>query len=96
MKFTSILAIYVLFWWLCLFLVLPLRLKRRGGAPEIPVAGEMPGAPPRFSLGRTLLWTTILSLSVFFLFYLNYVEGWVGPGAFDFYSAYKPTHFIAP
>lgn len=92
MKFTSILAVYVLFWWMCLFLVLPLRLKRRDDKPDVPVPGEMPGAPPRFSPGRTALWTTILAAGLFLLFYINYVEGWVGPDAFDFYSAHKHLH----
>ena len=91
MKFTSALAIYILFWWMCLFLVLPFRLKRRGDAPDVPVPGEMPGAPPRFSPGRTVFWTTMVSAVLFLLFYVNYVEGWLGVGALDFYSAHKPT-----
>ena len=92
MKFTSILALYVLFWWLCLFLVLPMRLKRKNVRAEQPVPGQAESAPPQFSPKRTALWTTIVSATLFGLFYLNYVMGWVGPGAFDFYTAHQHLH----
>ncbi|WP_156679213.1 DUF1467 family protein [Sphingomonas profundi] len=90
MKFSSILALYPLFWSLCLFFVLPFRL-RSSAEPDIEVAGQMRGAPPRFSLKRTAIWTTWLSLAVFGLYYLNYVNGWIGPQALDFFTASKPT-----
>ncbi len=82
MKLTSILAIYILFWWGCLFLVLPFRL-RSGTEPEEPVRGQAESAPPRFSVGRTILWTTIVSAGAFALYYLNYVNGWVAADFFD-------------
>ena len=82
MKFSSILAIYVLFWWGCLFLVLPFRL-RSDGAQEPHVPGQVESAPARFSVGRTALWTTILSAFVFALYYVNYTEGWLTADFFD-------------
>jgi predicted secreted protein len=85
MKFTSMLAIYALFWTLALFLVLPFRL-RSGSQPEHYVPGQAESAPPRFSFARTCLWTTIVSAGMFGLYYANYVFGWVGPDAFDFFT----------
>lgn len=82
MRITSIVAIYILFWWACLFLVLPFRL-RKSAEPEDLVPGQVESAPPRFSVGRTVLWTTILSIIGFVLFYINYVEGWVTADMFD-------------
>lgn len=82
MQISSILAIYLLFWWGCLFLVLPFRL-RSSAEPEELVRGQAESAPPRFSLGRTVLWTTIVSLIAFGLFYLNYVNGWITADHFD-------------
>lgn len=82
MKFTSIIAIYLLFWWGCLFLVLPFRL-RSSPEPEVHVPGQAESATPRFSVGRTMLWTTIVSAVAFGLFYINYVNGWITAGAFD-------------
>lgn len=82
MKLTSIVAIYVLFWWGCLFLVLPFRL-RTSAEPEALIPGQAESAPPRFSVGRTALWTTIVSLIVFGLFYVNYMNGWITADLFD-------------
>jgi predicted secreted protein len=82
MRLTSVVAIYVLFWWACLFLVLPFRL-RKSGEPEDMVPGQVESAPQRFSIGRTILWTTIISIAGFVLFYINYAEGWITADMFD-------------
>lgn len=76
------LAIYLLFWWGSLFLVLPFRL-RSSMEPEDHVPGQAESAPPRFSFGRTALWTTIVSAVLFALYYVNYVNGWVTADFFD-------------
>jgi len=85
MKFTSALAIFTLFWAMSYFFVLPFRL-RSGDEPEDYVLGQAESAPHRFSFGRTCLWTTVVAAILFGLFYLNYVNGWIGPEAFDFFS----------
>ena len=86
MKFTSILAIYALFWAMSFFFVLPFRL-RSSNEPEEHVPGQVESAPPRFSFARTSLWTTIVSAVLFGLFYANYVNGWLGPEALDFFHS---------
>ena len=78
----AIFAIYVLFWWTALFVVLPFRL-RSSDEPEAHVPGQVESATPRFSVGRTVLWTTIVSIVAFAIFYANYVNGWVSVGFFD-------------
>jgi predicted secreted protein len=85
MKFTSMLAIYALFWSLSFFFVLPFRL-RSSGPDEAHVPGQADSAPPRFSFARTCLWTTIVAAVLFGAYYLNYVNGWVAPEALDFFS----------
>ena len=82
MKWSSALAIYLLFWWGCLFLVLPFRL-RSSQEPEAHVPGQSESATPRFSVWRTSLWTTIVSAIVFVLFYINYVNAWITADFFD-------------
>ena len=77
-------AIYVLFWWTSLFLVLPFRL-RTSDEPEDHVPGQVESAPPRFSVKRTIMWTTLIATLMFAAFYLNYVEGWITPDMFDPY-----------
>ena len=76
------LAIYLLFWWGSLFLVLPFRL-RSSAEPEEHIPGQAESAPPRFSFGRTALWTTIIAALLFALYYANYVNGWVTAEFFD-------------
>ena len=77
MRWTSILAIYVLFWTISLFLVLPfgVRTSEEEGAERVP--GHAESAPHSFSLGRAALRATIVSVVLFGLFYANYVFGWI-------------------
>jgi predicted secreted protein len=76
-KFQSILAIYILFWTMSLFVVLPfgVRTPEEEGVECPP--GHAPSAPHRFSLGRAALRATIVSAIAFALFYANYRFGWV-------------------
>ena len=83
MRFGSALAIYVLFWTMSLFLVLPfgVRTAEEEGGRAAP--GHAESAPHRFSFGRAALRATILSAILFGLFYANYVFGWVTPAMLD-------------
>ena len=83
MKLTSILAIYVLFWTLSLFLVLPwgVRTSEEAGVERIP--GHADSAPHDFRFGRVALRTTIVATILFGLFYANYHYGWIGVEALD-------------
>ena len=83
MRWTSILSIYVLFWTISLFMVLPfgVRTSEEEGAERLP--GHAESAPHSFSLGRAALRATIVSALLFGLFYANYVFGWVGVEALD-------------
>lgn len=85
MRFGSILAIYALFWAMSFFFVLPFRLKT-GEGPEERVLGQADSAPQRFSFARTCGWTTIVAAVLFGAYYLNYVNGWFGPEAVDFFT----------
>jgi predicted secreted protein len=89
MRPTSISAIFMLFWAFSFFLVLPFRLRAKG-VEDAEVRGQMPGAPPPFSFGRTAGWTTVVALVLFGIFYLNYVEGWLPVEAVDLFS--KPLY----
>jgi predicted secreted protein len=83
MRLSSILAIYVLFWTMSLFLVLPfgVRTAEEEGAEQ--GAGHAESAPHRFSLGRAALRATVLSALLFGLFYANYMFGWVTAQTLD-------------
>lgn len=84
MKWTSMLAIYVLFWSLSVFLVLPfgVRTNEEAGIERVP--GQADSAPHVFRPGRTALRVTIVATMLFGLYYANYVEGWIQPKLLDF------------
>lgn len=77
------LAIYVLFWTICLFVVLPFGVRTTEEAGAELGAGHAESAPHMFSLPRVALRTTIVSAVAFALFYANYHYGWVGIGDLD-------------
>jgi predicted secreted protein len=83
MKFSSALAIYALFWTMCLFIVLPfgVRTSEEAGAERRP--GHAESAPHAFSLGRVAQRTTLVSAILFGLFYLNYSFGWITAETLD-------------
>ena len=79
MRWTSILAIYFLFWSLSLFVVLPFGIRNNHEIGEPLVEGQSDGAPANFNGRRLAINTTIVATIAFGLFYLNYVEGWILP-----------------
>ena len=86
MKWTSMLAIYVLFWAFSVFLVLPwgVRTTREAGGDHIP--GQAESAPNAFRLGRLLVRVTIVATLLFALFVANYIYGWVTPQMLDLFN----------
>ncbi|MDE8654178.1 DUF1467 family protein [Novosphingobium album (ex Liu et al. 2023)] len=78
MQWTSIIAIYSLFWVLCAFLVMPFGLRTPDEVPGHRVErGHADSAPVNFRPRRIALRATALSVAMFGLFYLNYVYGWI-------------------
>jgi predicted secreted protein len=86
MKIGSALAIYVLFWTMSLFLVLPfgVRTIEEAGAERLP--GHVESAPHAFSLGRVAMRATTVSAVLFGLFYVNYVYGWITADMLDWWG----------
>ncbi len=84
MRWTSMLAIYVLFWAFSVFLVLPwgVRTTHEAGGDAVP--GQADSAPHEFRLGLIARRVTVVATVLFLLFQLNYYFGWIGPQLFDF------------
>jgi predicted secreted protein len=82
----SILAIYVLFWTLALFLVLPfgVRTPEEEGTKAAP--GHAESAPHRFNLGRTALRASIVAAVLTGLYVANYIYGWIGVEDVDWWN----------
>ena len=86
MAFTSILAIYFLFFAFSAFVLLPfgVRTDEEAGTPK--VAGQADSAPHRFDLKRHLLKAALVGAILFAIYYLNWTFGWVTPQDLDFYD----------
>ncbi len=84
MKGTSIVAIYILFWVMSAFLVMPfgVRTSEEAGVERVP--GQADSAPANFSPRRIIIRTTILAVILFGLYYANYVNHWVTTEMLDF------------
>ncbi|PAL25415.1 DUF1467 family protein [Sphingopyxis sp. GW247-27LB] len=79
MKWTSALAIYLLFWAFSAFFVLPFH-GRKAEDDAVPlVEGQEPGAPASFRPLRILAQMTIVATIGFVIYYVAYVRGWVDP-----------------
>jgi predicted secreted protein len=77
MKPISWAAIYLLFWVVVLFAMLPIGVRTSDEAGERRVEGQAESAPSNPMLGRKLLWTTLVSAVLFGLFWANYQFGWI-------------------
>jgi len=79
MNWTSIVAIYALFWVMSAFLLLPFGIKTHdeAGIPKVP--GQADSAPANFRPGRLALRATLLAAVLCGLYVANYVYGWIGP-----------------
>jgi len=85
MAFTSIVAIYFLFFAFSAFLLLPfgVRTDEEAGTPK--VAGQADSAPHRFNLKRHLVKSAVVAMLLFALYYVNWSQGWITPDDLDFY-----------
>ena len=77
MNWYAIFAIYVLFWVISAFLVLPFGLRTPDETGETMLKGQADSAPSNFRPARVMLRATLLSAVLFGLYYANYVQGWV-------------------
>ena len=88
MRWTSILAIYILFWSLSVFIALPfgVRTHEEAGADRVP--GQADSAPHGYDWRRMAIRTTIVATILFGLYYANYVYGWITPADLDYAARY--------
>ena len=87
MEITSVIAIYVLFWVMAAFIVLPIGIRSHHESGIEMVKGQADGAPVNFRPLRILLLTTLLATAAFGLFYLNYANGWITLDDIDFFNS---------
>ena len=86
MKWTSILAIYLLFWVMSAFLLLPFGVKTHDEAGLAKTPGQADSAPANFRPGRVALRATVIAAVLTGLYVANYVYGWITPDQLNFYG----------
>ena len=85
MEFSSIIAIYFLFFAFAAFVMLPFGVMTDEEAGTSKVPGQADSAPHRFDLKRHLLKAAIVAAILFALYYANWTFGWIKPADLDFY-----------
>jgi len=73
MTVTTIIAIYVLVWWLTFFAVLPFGVRSQQESGDF-VDGTDPGAPAVHRVWIKVLYTTAISAVIFAVLYFVYVN----------------------
>lgn len=86
MAWTSIVAIYALFWVMCAFILLPFGVKTADEAGVAKVPGQADSAPVNFRPGKVALRATLLAAALTTLWVLNWEYGWVGVDAIDLFG----------
>lgn len=86
MKFTSIVAIYFLFFAFSVFVLLPFGVRTDEEAGTSKVPGQADSAPQHFHLKRHLLKAVVVAAILFGIYYANWTYGWIGIDALDFYN----------
>ena len=86
MQFSSIVAIYFLFFAFSAFILLPfgVRTDEEAGTPKVP--GQADSAPHRFDLKRHRLRAAIVGAILFAIYYANWTFGWISTDDLDFYN----------
>lgn len=84
-------ALYLLFWTMSLFLVLPFGIRTDEEAGVECRRGHADSAPHGFRFGRVALRATIVSAALFALFYANWVNGWVTVDMLDWAAPPEPA-----
>jgi predicted secreted protein len=86
MKWTSIGAIYFLFFVASAFVLLPFGVKTHEEAGVEKIPGQAESAPHRFDLKRHLLRAALLAVVLFAAYYANWTYGWITANDLDFYN----------
>lgn len=79
MKWTSVIAIYCLFWVVSAFILLPFGVKTHDEAGVPKVKGQADSAPANFRPGRVAMRATILAALLCALYIANFMNGWITP-----------------
>ena len=78
MQWTSILAIYALFWVMSAFVMLPFGVRTHDEMGIEKVPGQADSAPANFRPGRLVMRATLVAIVLTTVYVVNYFYGWIG------------------
>ena len=79
MQWTSIVAIYALFWVVSAFVLLPFGVQTHEEAGIEKVPGQAESAPANFRPGLIARRATMIAIVLTTLYVINYAYGWITP-----------------
>ena len=88
MKFTSIIAIYFLFFAGSAFILLPFGVKTVDEVGGEKVAGQAESAPHQFDVKRHFLRAAVVAAVLFAIYYANWTYSWITADDLDFYHRF--------
>lgn len=78
MRWFSYVAVFVLFWVISAFAVMPWGIRSHDDDESVErVPGQVTSAPVNFRPGRIMLRTTVVAVVLFVLFFANLRYGWL-------------------
>ncbi|RZV35167.1 MAG: DUF1467 family protein [Sphingomonadaceae bacterium] len=91
MAWTSIIAIYALFWVMSAFILLPFGIRTADELGVEKVPGQADSAPANFRPARVAVRATILSLLLTALWVLNWEYQWITVEMIDLFGTTRRT-----
>ncbi|WP_118138056.1 DUF1467 family protein [Oceanicella sp. SM1341] len=85
MTITSVIVLYAVTWFMCLFVALPIRVTTQSDTGEI-VPGTAPSAPVNPRLGRKILWVTVATTVIWALLCGFILSGMLTVRDIDFFN----------
>lgn len=89
MTITASLVLFAVFWFLILFIVLPLRLTTQGDLGRV-LRGTPASAPENLALKPKLILVTAVTLVLWALVSATIIFGWITLADIDLFSRFGP------
>lgn len=91
MSITSAIVLYVVIWFMCFLIALPIRVKTQGDLGDI-VPGTHAGAPEHHHLKKKAIITTIVAAVLWAVIAGIILSGWISVRDFDWMGRMDPVN----
>ncbi len=92
MNIASAIVLFLVFWFMTLFVILPLRLRSQGDVGEI-VPGTPASAPATLNLKRKFMVVTVVAAMLWVVVFTIIVTGFITVADIDMLGIYGPGHY---